>query len=124
MTPDLLKNIVLVGAGSCIGGIFRYLISVLMNGKGFPWGTLTVNLLGCLFIGVLWGWFSKVGNATGSLALFLTVGFCGGFTTFSTFSKEALVMLQQGNFWLFAAYSSISVVAGLFFVAVGYYIFK
>ena len=98
MTPDLLKNIVLVGAGSCIGGIFRYLISVFMNGKGFPWGTLAVNLLGCLFIGVLWGWFTKAGTAAGNLALFLTVGFCGGFTTFSTFSKEALAMLQQGNF--------------------------
>lgn len=121
MTPDLLKNIVLVGAGSCIGGIFRYLISVLMNGKGFPWGTLAVNLLGCLFIGVLWGWFTKAGNAAGSLAVFLTVGFCGGFTTFSTFSKEALAMLQQGNFWPFAAYVAVSVIFGILFVAAGYY---
>ena len=122
MTPDLLKNIVVVGAGSCIGGIFRYLISVLMNGKGFPWGTLAVNLLGCLFIGVLWGWFTKAGTAAGNLALFLTVGFCGGFTTFSTFSKEALAMLQHGNFWWFSAYVAISVVVGILVVAAGYWI--
>ena len=121
MTPDLLKNIVLVGAGSCIGGILRYLISVIRIGKGFPWGTLAVNLLGCLFIGVLCGWFTKAGTAAGNLALFLTVGFCGGFTTFSTFSKEALAMLQQGNFWLFAAYVAVSVIFGILFVAVGYY---
>ena len=124
MYPELIKNIALAGAGSFFGGIVRYLISVAMNGKGFPWGTLAVNLLGSLLCGVLWGLFTKTGNAANGLAVFLSVGFCGGFTTFSTFSKEALSMLQSGNLWWFAAYVAISVVAGILFVAAGYCTFK
>ena len=54
----------------------------------------------------------------------MTVGLCGGFTTFSTFSKEALVMLQAGNFWGFAGYVSISVIAGIALVALGYFLVR
>ncbi len=119
---ELLKTILAVGAGSFLGGAGRYLLSLAMKGlgKGFPWGTLTVNLAGCLLIGILWGVFSKNGTEGSNWALFLTVGFCGGFTTFSTFSKEALVMLQTGNIWGFAGYVSISVIAGIGLVAAGY----
>ena len=59
---------------------------------------------------------------TTSWGLFLTVGLCGGFTTFSTFSKEALTMLQTGNTWGFASYIALSVIAGIALVALGYYI--
>lgn len=120
----MIKSILAVGAGSFLGGAGRYLISLAMKGlsKGFPWATLTVNLAGCFLIGLLWGVFSKNG-ADGSLwALFLTVGLCGGFTTFSTFSKEALVMLQGGNVWSFAVYVAISVIAGIALVALGYFL--
>ena len=112
----------MVGAGSFVGGAARYLVSLLMKGagKGFPWGTLTVNLLGCFLIGLLWGVFSKTSSEGSSWAMFLTVGLCGGFTTFSTFSKEALVMLQAGNVWGFAAYVGISLVAGILLVALGF----
>ena len=92
--------------------------------KGFPWATLMVNLLGCFLIGLLWGVFSKNGNEGSNWALFLTVGFCGGFTTFSTFSKEALVMLQSGNVWGFAGYVAISVIAGIALVALGYFLVR
>ena len=123
---DLIKNILAVGAGSFLGGAGRYLVSLAMKGgsKGFPWATLTANLVGCFLIGLLWGVFSKNGSEGSNWALFLTVGLCGGFTTFSTFSKEALVMLQAGNIWGFAGYMSISVIAGVSLVALGYFLVR
>ena len=126
MDLDIIKNIAVVGAGSFIGGMARYLVSVLMKGigKGFPWATLAVNLAGCFLIGLLWGIFSRNATEGSKWALFLTVGLCGGFTTFSTFSKESLMMLQAGNFWGFAGYIALSVSAGIAFVALGYYGFN
>ena len=124
MLPDTIRNIIAVGAGSFIGGIARYLVSLVMKGisKGFPWATLLVNLLGCLTIGLLWGFLSRNASESTSCGLFLTVGLCGGFTTFSTFSKEALTMLQTGQIWGFASYIAISILAGIALVALGYYI--
>ena len=123
---ELMKTILAVGAGSFIGGAGRYLVSLMMKGvsKGFPWATLAVNLVGCFLIGLLWGVFSKNGTEGSNWALFLTVGFCGGFTTFSTFSKEALIMLQGGNIWGFAGYIAISVIAGISLVALGYFLIR
>ena len=124
MLPDTIRNIIAVGAGSFIGGIARYLVSLAMKGisKGFPLATLSVNLLGCLIIGLLWGFLSRNASESTSWGLFLTVGLCGGFTTFSTFSKEALTMLQTGQIWGFASYIAISILAGIALVALGYYI--
>ena len=124
MLPDTIRNIIAVGAGSFIGGIARYLVSLAMKGisKGFPLATLLVNLLGCLIIGLLWGFLSRNASESTSWGLFLTVGLCGGFTTFSTFSKEALTMLQTGQIWGFACYIAISILAGIALVALGYYI--
>ena len=124
MLPDTIRNIIAVGAGSFIGGIARYLVSLAMKGisKGFPLATLLVNLLGCLTIGLLWGFLSRNASESTSWGLFLTVGLCGGFTTFSTFSKEALTMLQTGQIWGFASYIALSILAGIALVALGYYI--
>ena len=126
MISDIIRNTIFIGGGSCIGGAARYIISVAMKAmsKGFPWGTLIVNLVGCLVIGLLWGFFSKNSSESSSWALFMTVGICGGFTTFSTFSKEALMMLQAGNFLSLLAYVTISVIAGLALVAAGYYLVR
>ena len=100
MVAEVIKNIFFVGGGSFLGGAARYLVSVAMRNvsAGFPWATLAVNLLGCLLIGLFTGYLNK--NLTGEsvVALFLTYGVCGGFTTFSTFSKETLLMLQSGNY--------------------------
>lgn len=111
-----------MGAGSFVGGAGRYLVSILMKAvsKGFPWGTMIVNILGCFLIGLLWGYFSKNANDAGDWALFLSVGLCGGFTTFSTFSKEAMMMLQSGNTWAFIAYIAASLLAGISLCALGY----
>lgn len=124
MLPDTIRNIIAVGAGSFIGGIARYIASLAMKGisKGFPWATVLVNLSGCLIIGLLWGFLSRNASESTSWGLFLTVGLCGGFTTFSTFSKEALTMLQTGQIWGFASYIALSILAGIALVALGYYI--
>ena len=126
MLPDTIRNIIAVGAGSFIGGIARYLVSLAMKGisKGFPWATVLVNLLGCLIIGLLWGFLSRNASESTSWGLFLTVGLCGGFTTFSTFSKEALTMLQTGQIWGFVSYITLSILAGIALVAIGYYLFR
>ena len=107
-----------------IGGAARYLVSLMMKGagKGFPWATFVVNLVGCFMIGLLWGLFSRTASEDNNWALFLSVGLCGGFTTFSTFSKEALIMLQSGNIWAFAGYIALSVSTGVALVALGYYL--
>ncbi len=124
--PSIIESLFFVGAGSFIGGVLRYLISLLTKniGSGFPIGTLIVNLVGCLLIGLLWGFFSVTKNENSDVALFLTVGLCGGFTTFSTFSKEALMMLQCGNYWNFIVYILLSVFLGIALVALGYFIVK
>lgn len=123
---ELIKNILAVGAGSFIGGAARYLVSLAMKGigKGFPWATLVVNLLGCLMIGLLWGLLSRNASESTTWGIFLTVGLCGGFTTFSTFSKEALTLLQCSNYIGFTSYIAISVFAGIALVALGYYLFR
>lgn len=126
MMTGIIRNILIVGTGSFLGGAARYAISLLMKNlsKGFPMATLAANLTGCLLIGILWGCFCRNSNDGSSWALFMTVGFCGGFTTFSTFSKEALMMLQAGNFWNFVGYVAMSVIAGIALVALGYYLVK
>ena len=122
MGAEIFKNLLIVGLGSFLGGGVRYLISSAMSnlGTGFPWGTLTVNLVGCFVIGLLCGFFGRTANEGGSLALFCTLGICGGFTTFSTFSKEALLMLQTENYLALAVYVGISVIAGIALTAAGY----
>ncbi len=118
----MLRNILLVGAGSFLGGSARFILSLLIRtaGKGFPWATFTVNILGSLLIGFLWGLTARNANVPSWLSLFLMVGFCGGFTTFSTFSKESMALLQVGSYVTFLFYAIGSVVIGLLCVWLGY----
>ena len=123
----MLKPLLIVGAGSFIGGAMRYLLSTLMKnacGQGFPWGTLAVNLLGCFLFGIIFAIFSKNSSADNTLYLFLTTGVCGGFTTFSTFANESVQMLQHGNTSGFIGYVATSVIAGFALIALGYLIVK
>ncbi len=115
----MLKSLLIVGAGSFIGGAARYFVSTLMKST-FPLGTLTVNLLGCFLIGLLYAVFQRAGATSSSWCLLLTTGLCGGFTTFSTFSNEALQMIQTGNFIPVIAYVSLSVIGGIALAALGY----
>lgn len=112
-----------VAIGSALGGVCRYGLSSLMNASGgFPWGTLTVNVVGSLLIGALSGWLTHVsGNAAVLRALAVT-GFCGGFTTLSTFSNETFRMLEGEQWGMAVAYAGVTVVAGLAAVWLGYFI--
>ena len=109
--------------GSFLGGVARYLLSSLVQTNVnmlFPWGTFCVNLLGCLGIGLLNGLFARYGWLSADLRVFLTVGFCGGFTTFSTFIYESHLMLTGGRILAFAAYAGLSLMVGLVAVYAGY----
>ena len=123
----MIKSFLIVGIGSFIGGALRFGISTWMKQvchQGFPWGTLTVNLLGCFTIGILYGLFNRYSTPTSPWCLLLTTGLCGGFTTFSTFANESMQMLQQGNTGGFVGYVATSVILGISLVALGYWIIK
>ncbi len=119
----MIKDLLLVGLGSGLGGMCRYLVSQLLvtTQNGFPWGTFTVNIVGSLLIGLLWGLSSRFPSLSPVLTLLFMVGFCGGFTTFSTFSREGLSLLQTQNYTLFLLYTLGSVVLGILAVMVGYF---
>ena len=126
-SSNMLKSLLIVGAGSFVGGSLRYLLSIYMRnvcGQGFPWGTLAVNLLGCFVFGIIFAIFSKHSTTDNTLCLLLTTGVCGGFTTFSTFANESVQMLQNGNIGGFIGYVATSIIAGLLLVALGYWIVK
>ena len=113
----------LVAIGSALGGVSRYWLSSLMNSyAGFPWGTFSVNVLGSLAIGVLSGWLAHSTGNVAAIRAFAIVGFCGGFTTFSTFSNESFRMLENGQFGIMSLYVLGSVAAGLAAVWIGYLI--
>ena len=122
----MLKDLLFVGIGSFIGGVGRYLISLSMKSAstGFPWGTFVVNLLGCLLIGLFYALTAKYSNLSNQLTLLLTVGLCGGFTTFSTFSNEALKLLQCGDYLTLCLYVMGSVILGIAAVFFGYQLIK
>ena len=121
----MIKEVLLVGSGSFLGGVARYLVALAMKGMHtvLPWATLTVNIAGCFLIGVLWALFCR-GFGTSSMHLFLTAGFCGGSTTFSTFSKESVLLLQSGNYTAFLLYVLGSAVFGIFAVMAGFVLAK
>ena len=119
----MIRQMLIVGAGSFVGGALRYCLSTLIKGcsnGGFPWGTLAVNLAGCFAFGVLFALFHRWGAGHSTWCLLLTTGLCGGFTTYSTFAHESIQMLQMGNIIGFAAYLAASLILGLACVALGY----
>lgn len=113
----MIQSLLCIGAGSCMGGIARYLLSQAIDsrfsGHFLPLGTLAVNVLGCFAIGLIGAAFGRMGCSSDGWRLFLTVGFCGGFTTFSTFVNESHSMLSAGQFAASAAYAAASLALGL-----------
>ena len=106
----MLNNILLVGCGGAIGSILRYLCQRTWNNQ-FPYGTLLVNIAGCFLIGILLGIFGK--QMEESKKLLLITGFCGGFTTFSSFSQEGVQMMMDNRWLSFGLYTLASVAGGL-----------
>ena len=119
-------KILLVAIGSGLGGVLRYLVPCWIGAsKGFPWATLTVNVVGSLLIGLLSGLLARHGGSSAeSIRAFAVVGFCGGFTTFSAFSNETFRLVESSQWPSAAAYVSLSVLAGLAAVFVGYALSK
>lgn len=114
-----------IALGSALGGVSRYLVSRLLNGAdGFPWGTWCVNVFGTLAIGALSGWLAHGSAHAAVVRAFAVIGFCGSFTTFSTFSNETFRMLENNQWFPAAAYVGISVLAGLAAVFVGCWLSK
>lgn len=109
----MLKSFLIVGMGGMIGSMLRYLFSVIIRPASFPYATLTVNIIGCLVIGLVTGIVLKTGTANDSWKLFLATGLCGGFTTFSAFSIECIGLIEQQRFAATAAYISLSIILGV-----------
>ncbi len=110
-----MKIILAVGIGSSIGGIFRYLLSQLIQSKfpsAFPFGTLTVNIIGCLVIGIVFG-INERSLMPVEWRIFLITGLLGGFTTFSSFSNETIILIRYEQYWLAFGYVATSVIIGL-----------
>lgn len=107
----MIKNILLVALGGAVGSVCRYLLSWI-NSTSYPWGTFAVNILGSLLIGLLVGLVSK-GSLSTEMKLLLVTGFCGGFTTFSTFANESFGIMKAGDVVLSALYIGTSVVVGV-----------
>ena len=123
----MVRQLLFIAVGSAAGGVLRFLISKWMNAamiSGFPYGTLLVNLAGCFLIGLFYGLALKSSSYSPALILFLTTGFCGGFTTFSAFSYENLQLLKTGAYGMAAAYITLSVAGGLILTFLGFQIIK
>ena len=121
-----MRQIILVGVGSFLGGIARYISTLVINQKlntDFPYATLSINIIGCLVIGIVYGIFEK-SIITSDWKLFLATGICGGFTTFSAFSNESLDLLKQGNTLGMLTYIGVSILFGLIATYLGYWVVK
>lgn len=114
-----------IAAGSALGGMARFWCSGVIArafGETFPWGTLIVNVSGSLLIGIIAALTGPDGRIflSSTTRLALMAGFCGGYTTFSSFSLQTLSLVQDGEWWLAGANIALSVVACLVAVWVGY----
>ena len=115
-------NIILVMIGGSIGSALRYLVgtwSMRTVGTGWPWGTLAVNVVGGLVMGLFAGWLASRAQGGEQLRLFFAVGICGGFTTFSAFSLEMFNMLSRGQYIIAGAYAVSSLAGSVMFLVIG-----
>ena len=117
-----LTRILLVGAGGFLGSIARYVMVKLVDARlsqSFPFGTFTVNVLGCFLIGLIIGIVGRHANGSDAWRVFLGVGFCGGFTTFSAFALENHNLLIDRLLSTAVLYMVVSVLAGIVAVFLG-----
>ena len=117
-----MKQLFFVGLGGALGAIFRYLASVVTSKYyigNFPLATFLVNISGCFLIGVLIGWLSSSSQNSNDLRLLFVTGFCGAYTTFSTFAAENLTLIEHGNSRITLLYILLSIILGVLAVWLG-----
>ncbi|MCB0398450.1 MAG: fluoride efflux transporter CrcB [Winogradskyella sp.] len=121
-----MKQLILVFIGGGFGSVLRFIIGKWLNSTetGIPYGTFAANILGSLLIGIILGVAAKNDSLTQNQTLLLATGFCGGFTTFSTFAYENHVFLKSGDFMNFAIYTIASFIVGFLAVFLGMYLVK
>lgn len=119
--------IILAGSGSFIGGILRYLTQLLFSkffSDSFPLGTLLINIIGSFLIGIVFSLSEKSDIISQEAKIFIAVGICGGFTTFSSFSIENLFLLRDGQYIQMILYSLLSVFLGISAALAGFLLIK
>ncbi len=118
----MVKSLLIVGFGGFVGTAFRFLFSRYIQItyiSVFPWSTFLVNVLGSLLLGIFFGLSEKGNILTPEWRLFLTVGICGGFTTFSSLADDAFILLQNKEWLRFTVYPTLSFFLGLSAVFLG-----
>jgi CrcB protein len=121
-----MKSLLLVFLGGGLGSSLRYWIGKHLNNTetGIPYGTFAANIIGSLIIGIVLGMALKNNSLTSNTVIFIAVGFCGGFTTFSTFAYENHLFLKSGDFMSFAFYTIGSFILGFAAVFFGMWLVK
>lgn len=121
-----MKQLLLVFIGGGLGSTLRYVVGKYLNSpvSGIPWGTFAANITGSFIIGLVLGLALKYNSISSNAILFIGVGFCGGFTTFSTFAYEIHLFLKSGDFMNFALYAMASFIVGFLAVFFGIYLVK
>ncbi len=123
----MIKTLLYIAIGGAIGSVLRYLTTVLVSkywSSNFPLATFIANILGCFLIGLLIGILEKNNLANSNLKWFLITGFCGGYTTFSTFGYENYSLFQSNNSFLAFAYIGLSIFVGIMAVGLGLFLSK
>lgn len=119
--------ILFAGSGSFIGGVLRYLTQLMFSkfySGSIPMGTLVVNIIGSFLIGVIFALSEKSDIISQETKIFLAVGICGGFTTFSSFSIENLFLMRDGQYFHMVFYTLLSVFLGLSATFTGFQLIK
>lgn len=110
------KILIAIFLGGGTGSVLRYCVQLMLHERivphSFPWATYTVNILGSFLIGLFYTLSARF-NLSTEIRILLTTGLCGGFTTFSTFSNDGLIMIKQGFYGMFILYTLLSIALGI-----------
>lgn len=119
-----MKQFLLVFVGGGLGSMARFGLAKILPNSAFPFGTFSANMLGCILIGGILGYYLNHQNVSQNTILILATGFCGGFTTFSAFAYENLSLLKEGNYGMFLIYALGTVILGILSVVAGIWLSK